>query len=201
MSFGMMVTRLAWMAHRLVSSKRPTRYASDASCSARMACDWKRRSVLKSCAISRTRRWNGSLRISSSVDFWYFLRTWRTGEGERVERGERDVSENRGEKNPKSQTAFRVRRASESRHHCSGPTSHGTGRQCDGCRRVGSGGGRAFSIARPASRRMCHFKSALHRSARALWGCCGVRARVAAAATVGRRHRKRRKHLRGPRPT
>lgn len=33
--------------------------------------DWKRKSVLKSCAISRTRRWNGSLRIKSSVDFWY----------------------------------------------------------------------------------------------------------------------------------
>jgi hypothetical protein len=31
MSFGMMVTRLAWMAHRFVSSKRPTRYASLAS--------------------------------------------------------------------------------------------------------------------------------------------------------------------------
>ena len=28
MSLGMMVTRLAWMAQRLVSSKRPTRYAS-----------------------------------------------------------------------------------------------------------------------------------------------------------------------------
>ena len=73
MSLGMIVTRLAWMAHKLVSSKSPTRYASAASCSARMACDWKRRSVLKSCAISRTRRWNGSLRMSSSVDFWYFL--------------------------------------------------------------------------------------------------------------------------------
>ena len=61
---------------------------SDASCSARMACDWKRRSVLKSCAISRTRRWNGSLRISSSVDFWYFLRTRENKGGERgVERG------------------------------------------------------------------------------------------------------------------
>ena len=30
MSFGMMVTRLAWMAHRFVSSKMPTRYASAA---------------------------------------------------------------------------------------------------------------------------------------------------------------------------
>merc|ERR1712151_1484693 len=67
----MMVTRLAWMAHKLVSSKRPTRYASDASWSARTAEDWNRKSVLKSCAISRTRRWNGSLRIKSSVDFWY----------------------------------------------------------------------------------------------------------------------------------
>ena len=31
MSFGMMVTRLAWMAHKFVSSKSPTRYASEAS--------------------------------------------------------------------------------------------------------------------------------------------------------------------------
>ena len=31
MSFGMMVTRLAWMAHRLASSSNPTRYASVAS--------------------------------------------------------------------------------------------------------------------------------------------------------------------------
>ena len=32
MSFGMMVTRFAWMAQRLVSSKRVTRYDSAASC-------------------------------------------------------------------------------------------------------------------------------------------------------------------------
>ncbi|KAF8662187.1 hypothetical protein HU200_056384 [Digitaria exilis] len=61
MSLGMMVTRLAWMAQRLVSSKRPTS----------TAWLWKRRSVLKSWAISRTRRWKGSLRIRSSVLFWY----------------------------------------------------------------------------------------------------------------------------------
>ncbi|CAL9058230.1 unnamed protein product [Musa banksii] len=71
-SLGMIVTRLAWMAQRLVSSKRPTRYASAASCSAATAELWKRRSVLKSWAISRTRRWNGSFRMSSSVLFWYF---------------------------------------------------------------------------------------------------------------------------------
>ena len=70
-SFGIIVTRLAWIAHRFVSSKRPTRYDSEASCSARMAVDWKRRSVLKSCAISRTSRWKGSLRMSNSVLFWY----------------------------------------------------------------------------------------------------------------------------------
>ena len=67
----MMVTRLACIAQRFVSSKRPTRYASAASCTARTADAWKRRSPLKSCAISRTRRWNGSLRMRSSVDFWY----------------------------------------------------------------------------------------------------------------------------------
>jgi hypothetical protein len=71
MSLGMMVTLLAWMAQRLVSSKRPTRYASAASCSAATAEDWNRRSVLKSCAISRTSRWKGSFRMSSSVLFWY----------------------------------------------------------------------------------------------------------------------------------
>merc|ERR1711930_39937 len=73
MSLGMMVTLLAWMAQRLVSSNSPTRQASLASCRAITAELWKRRSVLKSWAISLTRRWNGSLRISSSVDFWYLL--------------------------------------------------------------------------------------------------------------------------------
>ena len=51
----MMVTRLAWMAHKLVSSNKPTKYASDASWSAKTAEDWNRKSVLKSCAISRTK--------------------------------------------------------------------------------------------------------------------------------------------------
>ncbi|KAF8715556.1 hypothetical protein HU200_027215 [Digitaria exilis] len=51
MSLGMMVTLLAWMAQRLVSSKRPT--------SAATADDWNRS------------RWKGSFRMSSSVLFWY----------------------------------------------------------------------------------------------------------------------------------
>ena len=54
MSFGMMVTRLVWMAHRLVSLNRPTIYASTASWRHSMAADWNRRSVLKSWAISLT---------------------------------------------------------------------------------------------------------------------------------------------------
>ena len=40
-----------------------------------IAADWNRRSVLKSWAISRTNRWKGSLRIRSSVDFWYLWET------------------------------------------------------------------------------------------------------------------------------
>ena len=62
--------RLAWIAQRLVSSNKLTRYASTDSWRAPMADDWKRRSDLKSWAISRTRRWKGSLRMRSSVDFW-----------------------------------------------------------------------------------------------------------------------------------
>lgn len=56
-SFCMMVTRLAWMAQRLVSSNRWTRKASAASCSAWMACDCQRRaspSGTRLSAISRT---------------------------------------------------------------------------------------------------------------------------------------------------
>ena len=48
MSLGMIVTLLAWMAQRFVSSKSPTMYASAASWRARTAWDWKRRSLLYS---------------------------------------------------------------------------------------------------------------------------------------------------------
>ena len=73
MSFGMMVTLLACMAARLVSSKRPTRYDSEASWRARTADDWNLRSVLNSEAISRTSLWKGSFLMSSSVLFWNLL--------------------------------------------------------------------------------------------------------------------------------
>ena len=58
------------MAHKLVSSNRPTRYASAASCSTKIAPLAKFNLPLKSWAISRTSRWKGSLLIKSSVDFW-----------------------------------------------------------------------------------------------------------------------------------
>merc|ERR1711868_259760 len=61
------------MAQRLVSSNRPTRYASLASCRAPMAADWNLRSVLKSWAISLTSLWKGSFLMRSPVDFWYLL--------------------------------------------------------------------------------------------------------------------------------
>lgn len=41
------------------------------TCNAPIAALWKRRSVLKSCAISLTSRWKGSFLMSNSVDFWY----------------------------------------------------------------------------------------------------------------------------------
>jgi len=69
----MIVTRFAWIAHKLVSSNKLTKYASAASCSARSAVLWNLRSFLNPWAISRTNRWNGSFRMSRSVDFWYFL--------------------------------------------------------------------------------------------------------------------------------
>jgi len=71
MSFGIIVTRLAWIAHKLVSSNSPTRYASEASCKAKTAELWNLRSVLKSWAISLTSLWKGSFLINNSVDFWY----------------------------------------------------------------------------------------------------------------------------------
>ena len=71
-SFGIIVTRLACMAHKLVSSKRPIRCASAASCKARIA-DACQLYVCRArpCWISLTNRANGSRRMSKSVLFWY----------------------------------------------------------------------------------------------------------------------------------
>ena len=70
MPFGIMVTRLAWMAHRLASSNSLTRYASATSWRHKIAADWNRRSVLKSWAISLTNLWKGSFGMSSAEVFW-----------------------------------------------------------------------------------------------------------------------------------
>jgi hypothetical protein len=71
MSFGMIVTHFAWIAHSLLSSKRQTRYASEASWRARTAVLCIHKSDLKSVAISLTRRWKGAFLIKRSVFFWY----------------------------------------------------------------------------------------------------------------------------------
>ena len=57
------------------TSASQTRLTSQASWRAMTADDWNRRSVLKSCAISRTNRWKGSFRMSSSVDLRYTIST------------------------------------------------------------------------------------------------------------------------------
>ena len=72
-SLDMIVTLLAWIATRFVSSNKETMYASAASWRARIAWLWKRISFLKWVAISFTKRWNGNFLMSSSVVFWYFL--------------------------------------------------------------------------------------------------------------------------------
>ena len=71
-----MVTHLACMVHKLVSSNNKTRYASAASCNAVIAagnilnsCPPHRRS----CTNSLTRQSNGAILIRSSVDCWYLL--------------------------------------------------------------------------------------------------------------------------------
>ena len=66
MSLGMIVTRIGVDGAQVGVLKQ-----TDQITLARLLQNhWKRRSVLKSCAISRTRRWKDSLQISSSVDFW-----------------------------------------------------------------------------------------------------------------------------------
>ena len=75
-SLGIMVTRLACMAHKLVSSNNKTRYASATSCNAVIAAGNILNSCppfCRSCTNSLMRRLNGALLIRSSVDRWYLL--------------------------------------------------------------------------------------------------------------------------------
>ena len=71
MSFGITVTLLAWITHKLACSSSPMRNASPASCKAFTAIPWNLKSALLSCMISLTNLWNGNLLISSSVLFWH----------------------------------------------------------------------------------------------------------------------------------
>ena len=75
-SFSIMVTCLACMAHKFVSSNNKTRYASAASCNAVTAAgNTLNTSPLccMSCTISPTKWSKGALLISSSVVLWYLL--------------------------------------------------------------------------------------------------------------------------------
>eukprot|EP00958_Prasinococcus_capsulatus_P022929 scaffold3307_cov371-Prasinococcus_capsulatus_cf.AAC.5 len=70
----LIVTRFACIAQRLQSSKRCTMKSSVASCSAMSDSAVKRRGVFagaKPCAISLTKRANGSFRIRTSTVLWY----------------------------------------------------------------------------------------------------------------------------------
>lgn len=77
-SLGIMVTRFAWIAHKLQSSKRCTRKSSVASWIARrLSAVYRKGSGETSLEISRTRRQNGAFRIKSSVLFWNFRISFR----------------------------------------------------------------------------------------------------------------------------
>ena len=74
MSLVIIVTLFAWTAQRLASSRRPTRYATEASCSSIIAPLWNLMFILlRSWAISLTNHWNDSFLMSNSVNFWYCL--------------------------------------------------------------------------------------------------------------------------------
>ena len=71
MSLGIIVTHFACMVQRLVSSMRPTKYASAASCRHIMVLPWKHKSYLPtSRAISWTSHEKESSLMRSSVLFW-----------------------------------------------------------------------------------------------------------------------------------
>ena len=73
MSLGIIVICFAWIAHKLVSSNRPTRYAFTASCKALIAELRNCISTMRSCAISFTSLAKGALLISKLVFFWQCL--------------------------------------------------------------------------------------------------------------------------------
>ena len=75
-SLGWMVTHLACIAQRFMSSMSLTSQASMASWMANNAVAWKQRSILKSCATSLISLATHSFLHSNSVLFWYLLICW-----------------------------------------------------------------------------------------------------------------------------
>jgi len=65
------------VAERLAHSITETRYNSLASCKVARADSWKRTSLLKSAAISPTRRRNAPLRMRRTASIWYRLTSER----------------------------------------------------------------------------------------------------------------------------
>ena len=72
-SLGWMVTHLACMAQKFMSSMSLTSQASMASWMANNVVAWKRRSILKFCATFLISLATHSFLHSNSVLFWYFL--------------------------------------------------------------------------------------------------------------------------------
>ena len=72
MSFSIIVTCFASIAHKLACSKSPTRKVSPASCNAKTAALWNLNPSLLFCIISLTSLWNGNLQINKPAPFWYF---------------------------------------------------------------------------------------------------------------------------------
>ena len=66
-----------WIAQRLVSSNRPTRYASAAFYRASMVTLWNHMSNLKSWAIFQMSLWNGNFWMRSLVTLWYQWISWK----------------------------------------------------------------------------------------------------------------------------
>ena len=75
-SLGWMVTCLAWIAHKFMSSMSLTNQASMASWMANNTVGWKWRSTLKSCVTSLTSLATHNFLHNNSVLLWYLLICW-----------------------------------------------------------------------------------------------------------------------------
>ena len=77
MSYGIIVTLFAWIAHKLACSISPTRKASLASCNAKTAELCSFRPSLHFCMTSLTNLWKGTLLMRRLAPFWYFWISFR----------------------------------------------------------------------------------------------------------------------------